>query len=74
MGGKQHIPSYTQPSVPSDTQASIPQSTQRYKRICNVCKKITEEFSCCGRRTQRYRSERTLGDVSIVVHKQGEKP
>ena len=54
MGGKQ--------SIPRRTQEYIPQDAQRYKRFCSVCHKQTYDWSCCGKRTRRLKTEYTIQD------------
>ena len=37
-------------------------SKDKYERFCQVCKRVTHEFECCGTRTRRLNMRFTIGD------------
>ena len=44
---------------------------KRYKRFCPVCKKVTEEWFCCGTKTRRLNMQRELGTMVEWTKKGG---
>lgn len=34
----------------------------QYKRFCDVCRRVTYDWFCCGKRTRRLRLEVTIGE------------
>lgn len=42
-------------------------SEPRYKRFCSVCRRVTYDFVCCGKRTRRVNLQSTMGDIEITI-------